>query len=62
MVIGVVAATFHFSNGLWSFMAHWGITVGPRAQRVSGIVMLALFVILAAVGIDSLIAFVATPA
>ena len=62
MVIGVVAATFHFSNGLWSFMVHWGITVGPRAQRVSGIVMLALFVILAGVGIDSLIAFVAAPA
>lgn len=57
MLIGVVAATFHFANGLWSFMVHWGITVGPRAQRISAVVMLTLFVILAAMGVDSLIAF-----
>lgn len=61
MVVGVVAATFHFSNGLWSFGVHWGITVGPRAQRVSAIVMMTLFVILAAMGVDSLIHFVNTP-
>lgn len=60
LLIGVVAATFHFANGLWSFMVHWGITVGPRAQRVSAIAMLALFVILAAVGVDSLFTFVNT--
>jgi succinate dehydrogenase / fumarate reductase cytochrome b subunit len=60
MLIGVVAATFHFANGLWSFMVHWGITIGPRAQRISGIVMLTLFVILASVGIASLLAFKGT--
>ncbi|MCY0875225.1 MAG: succinate dehydrogenase cytochrome b558 subunit [Firmicutes bacterium] len=57
ILLGVIAATFHFSNGLWSFMVHWGITVGPRAQRISGVVMLALFVILAFVGVDALITF-----
>ncbi len=60
MLIGVVAATFHFSNGLWSFMIHWGFTVGPRAQRVSGIVMLVVFVVLAAVGVNALVAFTHT--
>jgi len=57
MILGVVAATFHFSNGLWSFMVHWGITVGPRAQRISAVVMLTLFVILAFVGVDALVTF-----
>lgn len=60
MLIGVVAATFHFSNGLWSFFVHWGITVGPRAQRISGVLMLALFVVLATVGVVSLYAFIHT--
>ncbi|MCI0183239.1 succinate dehydrogenase cytochrome b558 subunit [Sulfoacidibacillus ferrooxidans] len=60
MVIGVVASTFHFSNGLWSFMVHWGITVGPRAQRISAVVLMVFFVLMAFVGIDSLIAFVQT--
>jgi succinate dehydrogenase / fumarate reductase cytochrome b subunit len=58
LIVGVVAATFHFSNGLWSFGVHWGITVGPRAQRISAIVLLTLFVVLALVGIDSAYAFV----
>ncbi len=58
MLVGVIAATFHFSNGLWSFFVHWGITVGARAQRVSAIVLLTLFVLLAAMGVVSLVAFV----
>ncbi|MCL6625816.1 MAG: succinate dehydrogenase cytochrome b558 subunit [Alicyclobacillus shizuokensis] len=57
MIIGVVAATFHFSNGLWSFCIHWGITVGQRAQRVSAYVFFVVFIVLAAVGVDALIAF-----
>ena len=35
-VIGAVASTFHLTNGIWSFLIKWGITVGPTAQRVSG--------------------------
>ncbi len=57
MIIGVVAATFHLSNGLWSFFVHWGITVGPRAQKVSAVVLLTMFVLLSAMGIVSLFAF-----
>lgn len=34
--IGVAAAAFHFANGLWNFLVKWGITVGERAQSVSG--------------------------
>lgn len=35
---GISAATFHFANGVWNFLIKWGITVGERAQRVSGYV------------------------
>jgi succinate dehydrogenase / fumarate reductase, cytochrome b subunit len=46
-VIGVTAAAFHFANGMWSFCVTWGITVGPKAQRISTYVWGVLFVILA---------------
>ena len=36
-VIGLAAVCFHFANGLWGFCVSWGITIGPKAQRVSGI-------------------------
>lgn len=55
--IGVLAASFHFANGLWSFLVSWGITVGPRAQRVSSYVCMTLFVIVSIMFILSLVAF-----
>lgn len=57
MIIGVVAATFHFANGLWSFAVHWGITVGARSQRVTAYVAMVVFIVLAGVGVEALIAF-----
>lgn len=56
-LIAVVAASFHFANGLWSFMVSWGITVGPRAQRVSSYICMGLFVIVTVMFVSSLIAF-----
>lgn len=46
-LIGVIAATFHFANGMWSFCVTWGITVGVKAQRISTYVWAVVFVILA---------------
>jgi succinate dehydrogenase / fumarate reductase cytochrome b subunit len=57
MIIGVVSATFHFANGLWSFGIHWGITVGARAQKVTAYVTMIVFVVLALIGVITLIAF-----
>ena len=37
-IIGLAAVCFHFANGLWGFCVSWGITVGPKSQRASGIV------------------------
>jgi succinate dehydrogenase / fumarate reductase cytochrome b subunit len=57
MLIGIIAAVFHFANGLWSFCVHWGITVGPRAQRTFAYVMGLVFVVLSVVGVNALFAF-----
>ncbi|BBH21631.1 succinate dehydrogenase cytochrome B558 [Paenibacillus baekrokdamisoli] len=56
-IIGVVAATFHFSNGMWAFLVSWGITVGPRAQKISSFIWMGVFVIVAALFLLSLVAF-----
>lgn len=57
-VIGVVAAVFHFSNGMWAFLVSWGITVGPRAQAVSTWVWAVVFVVVSYIGVRALFAFV----
>lgn len=57
-IVGVLAACFHFANGLWGFLIHWGITVGPRAQRFSAYACAGLGVLLAALGLNALLAFV----
>jgi succinate dehydrogenase / fumarate reductase cytochrome b subunit len=56
-IIGILAATFHFSNGMWSFLVSWGITVGPRAQRISARFWMGVFVVTALLFILSLVAF-----
>ncbi|WP_010271164.1 succinate dehydrogenase cytochrome b558 subunit [Paenibacillus senegalensis] len=56
-IIGIVAAVFHFSNGIWSFLVSWGITVGPRAQKVSGYICMIFFVVLSVIGILAITAF-----
>ncbi len=34
--VGLIAAVFHFANGIWTFLITWGITVGPRSQTWVG--------------------------
>lgn len=55
--ISVVAASFHFANGFWSFLVSWGITVGQRAQRVSSYICMGLFVVVSIMFVWSLLAF-----
>jgi succinate dehydrogenase / fumarate reductase, cytochrome b subunit len=57
-IVGVVAATFHFANGLWSFAVSWGITVTPRSQKIATYVTLGAFVALTVIGIRSILAFI----
>lgn len=56
-LIGVVAATFHFCNGMWSFLVSWGVTVGPRAQRVSSYIWSVAFVIIAGIAVWAMFGF-----
>lgn len=56
-LIGVVAASFHFANGVWAFLISWGITVGERAQKLSSRVCMGIFIVIALLFILSLVAF-----
>ncbi|WP_127593480.1 succinate dehydrogenase cytochrome b558 subunit [Paenibacillus lautus] len=56
-VIGVVSAAFHFTNGLWAFLVSWGITVGPRAQKVSTYICMGLFVLMSLLFVLAMTAF-----
>ncbi|MCK0473584.1 succinate dehydrogenase cytochrome b558 subunit [Halalkalibacter sp. APA_J-10(15)] len=57
-IVGVLAATFHFANGLWSFAVSWGITVTPRSQKIATYVTMGIFFALTFVGIRAILAFV----
>lgn len=47
----VVAAVFHFSNGLFTFLITWGIIQGPRVQRIALVVTMVIFVAMSIWGI-----------
>lgn len=57
-IIAIISAVFHFCNGMWSFLVSWGITVGPRAQRISSYVWMTAFVLISIVGILAITAFI----
>lgn len=56
-LIGLIAAIFHFTNGIFTFLITWGITVGPRAQAFASNAMMGLFVLLSALGTAALFKF-----
>lgn len=57
-IAGVLAATFHFANGIWSFLVTWGITQSEKSQRYATYFTLLVFVVLSTIGIRALLAFV----
>jgi succinate dehydrogenase / fumarate reductase cytochrome b subunit len=56
-LLGVAAAVFHLANGLWTALITWGITIGPRSQRLSGLCCAAFGVALGLLSLGSLYAF-----
>jgi succinate dehydrogenase / fumarate reductase, cytochrome b subunit len=56
-VAGILSATFHLANGIWSFSIVWGLTIGPKAQRRMMYVSAAVFVVLSFIGVRSISAF-----
>ena len=57
-VIGITATVWHLANGIWLFLVDWGITIGERAQKISGYACLGFGVVLLAVGINAAVAFI----
>ncbi|HVY62587.1 MAG TPA: succinate dehydrogenase [Planctomycetota bacterium] len=55
--LGLLAATLHFAQGLWSFCVRWGIVVGARAQTGLKYACGALFVALSLAGVAALNSF-----
>lgn len=56
-IVAVIAATFHFSNGFWAFLVSWGVTIGPRAQKISSNICMVIFVLISVLFLLSLFAF-----
>ena len=59
--VGIIAASWHFSYGLWLFAAKWGITVGEKARHRFGYVCAALALGLILLGGISMNGFFRTP-
>jgi len=57
-VIGIASTVWHLANGVWLFLVDWGITIGERAQKISGYACLGIGVVLLAVGINAAVAFI----
>jgi succinate dehydrogenase / fumarate reductase cytochrome b subunit len=57
-LIGITATVWHLANGIWLFLVDWGITIGERAQRLTGYACIAFGVLLLLVGINAAIAFI----
>jgi succinate dehydrogenase / fumarate reductase, cytochrome b subunit len=54
---GILSATFHLANGIWSFSIVWGLTIGPKAQRRMQYVSAAVFLVLSYIGVWGIQAF-----
>src|ERR1700730_16534065 len=52
-VIGITATVWHLANGIWLFLVDWGITIGERAQKITGYACLGFGLVLLAVGIHA---------
>ena len=56
-ILGIVAITYHFANGLWSFSITWGLVTSRLAQQRLACLTQVFFVILCVVGLDIVSAF-----
>ena len=57
-MIGITATVWHLANGIWLFLVDWGLTIGERAQRLTGYACIAFGVVLLLVGVNAAVAFI----
>jgi len=56
-IAGILAACYHFGNGLFGFAVHWGLVTGRRAQTLASRAGLVVFLGLSALGIAAMLGF-----
>lgn len=61
-IIGILAAVIHFSNGIWLALITWGITIGPRSQKIASWVCAIIGLILLVLSAQALRGFIAVSA
>jgi succinate dehydrogenase / fumarate reductase cytochrome b subunit len=57
-VIGLVAVSFHLANGIRTFLMTWGVVTGPRARRAAARLCAAFGVLVLAVSLAAVWAFI----
>jgi len=55
--VGTLCTVFHFANGIWTSLITWGITVGPRSQRMAGRACTAFGIMLGVAGMAAVWGF-----
>lgn len=55
---GVLAAAYHFGNGLVALAGPWGLNAGPRSRTIAARAGAAAFVVLSLAGLHALLGFV----
>ncbi|HEY9899640.1 MAG TPA: hypothetical protein V6D00_10705 [Pantanalinema sp.] len=55
--LGVIATAFHFANGLWEFCIDWGVTISMKAQQLSAMVMIVVWLGISALGLYAITGF-----
>lgn len=61
-ILGIIAAAYHFANGLWSASIVWGLAVRERSQRaVLRFVSVPVFLLVAGLGCYALFQFKPQP-
>jgi len=61
-IIGILACIIHLSNGIWLALITWGITIGPRAQKISTFICALIGLILVVLSAQALRGFLAAGA
>ena len=56
-IVCLLAVTFHFANGLWSFGVTWGILQSKKSQQIFTWVSLVVFIVVSYIGISAILAF-----
>lgn len=60
-MLGIVAASYHLSYGVWNFCIRWGITISPKSQESVQKFSLGMFFVVTALGWLALFGFLKAP-